>query len=237
MITLTKRVLTKCKTTVDLVRYRAHRSKQTFTWDWSATPYNRAALVNYLISKVSRSDARYLEIGCDQDRLFETVPTMQKIGVDPSRGGNRRMTSDEFFSSNGDQFDVVFIDGLHHYDQVHRDVSNALKVIPLGGWVLLHDMLPRSWRENHVPRIGMRNWTGDVWKVAFELVETPGVRFRIVLIDNGVGIVQKLDETVELADQSPVLALSQFDYLADHIKELPICTWEDAVAWVETKTS
>lgn len=31
------------------------------------------------------------------------------------RGGTHRMTSDAFFATNEEQFDLVFIDGLHHY--------------------------------------------------------------------------------------------------------------------------
>ena len=47
------------------------------------------------------------------------------IGVDPMSGGTHRMTSDEFFRRNREQwhykFDLVFIDGLHEVSRVwHR---------------------------------------------------------------------------------------------------------------------
>ena len=63
---------------------------------------------------------------------------------------------------------MVFIDGLHLYDQVRRDVANALAVVPAGGWIALHDMFPRDWIEEHTPQISTSRWTGDPWKVGFE---------------------------------------------------------------------
>ncbi|MFI5135627.1 MAG: hypothetical protein ACHQD9_07220, partial [Chitinophagales bacterium] len=47
------------------------------------------------------------------------------------------------------------------------------------GWIVLHDLLPRDWLEEHVPRLS-DTWMGDVWKCAFEVAETPEIDFRIV---------------------------------------------------------
>ena len=44
------------------------------------------------------------------------------------------MTSDDFFLSNKDKFDVIFIDGLHIYEQVRKDVVNSINAINDGGW-------------------------------------------------------------------------------------------------------
>ena len=44
----------------------------------------------------------YLEIGCDNDENFSRISIENKIGVDPSKGGTLRMTSDEFFKINKD---------------------------------------------------------------------------------------------------------------------------------------
>ena len=37
-------------------------------------------------------------------------------------GGNMKITSDDFFKQNKNKYDCVFIDGLHIYDQVKRDI-------------------------------------------------------------------------------------------------------------------
>ena len=186
-------------------RHAANRSAVVFDHDWRAIPYTRAALVNRLLA--DRPDGRYLEIGCAGDELFNAVMAADKVGVDPVRGGTHRMTSDVYFALNPDaRFDVIFIDGLHLYDQVRRDLVNALARIEPDGWIALHDSFPRDWLEEHVPQIVTSGWTGDGWKVAFELLETEGVEFRLVAIDHGVLVVKPLVPTagMRLADKRRV---------------------------------
>ena len=50
----------------------------------------------YIIFKFK--NCKYLEIGTNKNSNFDTIPlkTSDKYGVDPVRGGNFRMTSDEF---------------------------------------------------------------------------------------------------------------------------------------------
>ena len=87
----------------------------------------------------------------------------RKVGVDPYSGGNFRGTSDEFFSKNNEKFDCIFIDGLHEYEQVCRDISNSLKILNKNGIILLHDCLPSTINQQAVPRY-KAVWNGDVWK-------------------------------------------------------------------------
>ena len=79
-----------------------------------------------MINKNGYSD--YLEIGCDQNQLFSKIKIQNKVGVDPSSGGNVRKTSDEFFKDNKNKFDIVFIDGLHIYNQVKKRYSKFNKL-------------------------------------------------------------------------------------------------------------
>ena len=99
--------------------------------------YFRWDLIEYLINKYGYSD--YLEIGCDQDQLFSKIKIQNKVCVDPSSGGNVRKTSDEFFKENKKKFDIVFIDGLHTYDQVKKDILNSVNCLKENGIVLVHD--------------------------------------------------------------------------------------------------
>lgn len=81
----------------------------------------------------------YLEIGVKGGDTFRDVGVKKRIGVDPAFAFDVDMLrnddtlffpeeSDTFFrcSHNGEAFDLVFIDGLHKFEQVVRDLSNAL---------------------------------------------------------------------------------------------------------------
>lgn len=116
----------------------------------------------------------YLEIGCDDDQLFSKISIKEKIGVDPVSGGNYRAKSDDFFDKNLKKFDLVFIDGLHEYHQVKKDILNSIKFLNKEGFILVHDCLPRSISAQAVPRF--RNiWNGDVWKAIVELRTYPNL--------------------------------------------------------------
>jgi methyltransferase family protein len=210
------------------VKYRSHRFEHSFQWDWEKINYNRIALVNLLISRMR--DPAYLEIGCQSNNLYDSVPCNQKTGVDPVAGGNVRATSDEFFSANKRSFDLIFIDGLHTYEQARRDVINSLKFLKPGGYIALHDMLPESWIEHHVPRLSDA-WTGDVWKVAFELSQSKGIDFKIVKIDHGVGVLRVTGAQPELQDAGRELQGQEFEYLYENVSRLPIISWQDFVSW------
>lgn len=207
-----------------------HAVPGEINWRWNATPFNRVALMNLLAFHMPNS--RYLEIGCDRNELFDALLIEDKTGVDPVSGGNQRMTSDAFFSKNERQFDLIFIDGLHVHEQVHRDVTNALDALAPGGWIGLHDLLPSNWQEQHVPRV-QGSWTGDVWKIAFELSRTRGIDFKIIQIDHGVGLVQKTGPTKpELVDLVEELEAKGFGYFYENHHSLPVIDWTDARNWI-----
>ena len=89
--------------------------KEKLNYNFTENFY-RWDLIEYLIKKNNYKN--YLEIGCDKNQLFSKVNINNKIGVDPVSGGNVRKTSDDFFKENKSSFDIVFIDGLHTYEQV-----------------------------------------------------------------------------------------------------------------------
>jgi hypothetical protein len=75
-------------------------------FEYEKSPYNRLSLISLVIIqtilKKGYENCNYLEIGCFDNKAFDTIPPplKQKIGIDPLRGGTHRMTSDVFFSNN-----------------------------------------------------------------------------------------------------------------------------------------
>lgn len=145
-------------------------------------------LIQNIINKHKFSD--YLEIGCDKDQCFSKVVIKNKIGVDPISGGTIRSTSDQFFLTNKDKFDIIFIDGLHKYEQVIKDIYNALQALNENGFILVHDCLPRTLAHQAIPRY-RGSWNGDVWKAIVELRTKQNLDTYTCQIDFGVGIIQK----------------------------------------------
>ena len=167
--------------------------------DWDKVLFNRVSFIT--VATQQFDECRYLEIGCDNNICFKSIPVIGKIGVDPNKGGNIKDTSDNFFKNNKNRFDVIFIDGLHIYEQCRRDVINSLKVLDKNGYIFLHDMTPRNWAEENVPRLKNTLWTGDIWKVAIELSKTKGIDFFVINADMGVNMLKKKEDNITYHDE------------------------------------
>ena len=109
-------------------------------YDWSKYP-SRIEIIQNIIDK--KNYHNYLEIGCDRNENFSKIKIKSKTGVDPLRGTIRK-TSDEFFKSNKEEFDIIFLDGLHTYEQTIKDINNSLKFLNTRGVILIHDCLPKK---------------------------------------------------------------------------------------------
>ena len=145
---------------------------------------------------IASRDAKYLEIGVEWGATYRNVMTDCKTGVDPSPkwddGTVVRKTSDAFFAENrGTRYDVVFIDGMHHAENVWRDIRNSLH--SQGCVIFIDDVLPQTeeeqWRvprkhvrEDGVLKYGGSPWVGDVWKAVymfFRMVKPESREFRV----------------------------------------------------------
>ena len=208
--------------------------KESFDWNWGSIRYNRIALVNLLCA--SKLDGNYLEIGCQGNICFDAVPMQCKIGIDPEGGGTHKEFSDDFFNKNTTYFDVIFIDGLHIYDQVRRDVVNSVKFLKPGGWIAIHDMLPNDAIDEHVPIISRGPWSGDVWKVAFELASSTGIEFKVIKIDTGIGLFRITDSNVVLNDLGDIFKNKRFQYLYENVNQLPLVDWNNAYKWIRANS-
>lgn len=132
-----------------------------------------------------------MEIGVQHGHNIAKVEAPVKIGVDPDHRANAtvKLTSDDYFKLTTETFDLIFIDGLHHSDQVRKDFDNSLLHLRKGGIIVLHDTCPESEDLTSVPRIKSGRWLGDVYKFICELNEYDGIDFRTLDSDNGITIV------------------------------------------------
>lgn len=193
---------------------------------------NRIGIVQACLDRSTRKT--YLEIGVERGLCFARIRAGTKIAVDPHlriprwrrRLSERRaaashyvpLESDEFFRRHATALcpagiDVVFIDGLHTWEQALRDVDHSLVFLAAGGVIVLHDCNPRNrvigepapsyqaFRKAHPWRI---RWSGDVWKAIAMLRSTRRDLDVVVLdCDYGVGLVRRgrpravLDATID----------------------------------------
>lgn len=109
------------------------------------------AILNAFIQ--ARQFTSYLEIGVWRvERNFNQINCRRKVGVDPAPKTTSPeilvSTSDEYFQSHEETFDLIFIDGFHEENQVMRDIENSLAHLNENGVVVIHDELPpTAWHQ------------------------------------------------------------------------------------------
>ena len=144
---------------------------------------SRYQVINYL----TKPDDKYLEIGVEYGDCFNNVHFKDKVGIDPdpktSRDDNNiiKLTSDEYFKqNNSNEFDVIFIDGMHQSEYFLRDINNSINMLANNGIILVDDILPLNYNEqlkipnkhyyeNGILKYG-ESWTGDIWKVLYHML-------------------------------------------------------------------
>jgi glycosyltransferase involved in cell wall biosynthesis len=141
----------------------------------------------------------YLEIGVEYGYTFNNVHfhLENKIGVDPDPkfeyADNEtiiKKTSDDYFADTDDEFDVIFIDGMHQCEYVLRDFHNAISHLKSDGkmMIFIDDILPQNCREqlkipikhnveNGILKYG-EPWTGDVWKTVYYILQKASGFFK-----------------------------------------------------------
>lgn len=199
---------------------------------------NRTTLLNYYLSE--RKNSSYLEIGVRNGENYFAINAKRKFGVDPNyffakrallkswlKKSNRtqrmfRCTSDHFFLHHAAQvcekgeFDLIFIDGMHTYEQSLQDAVNSLNFLKRDGRIVFHDCNP--WSEEsaqpHIPS-GKVSWNGDVWKTIFHLRQHQEI-FECFTYeaDEGLGILKWRNNASDLIppELSPQPSIKNLTY-------------------------
>ncbi len=192
----------------------------------------RGMLALVMIHSVRRINAlaqrlgatRYLEIGLRRGGTFREVEIADRTGVDPayqfdaeamSNEATRiyRLTSDAFFAAepHTTRYDIVYVDGLHTFEQVMRDVNNAILRMHTRSVMLIDDTVPNdvystlpdletAERFRTAAGSTRRSWHGDVFKTIFYIHDFwPGLNYRTIvgsgnpqtLVWRGIGPLRK----------------------------------------------
>ena len=177
--------------------------KKVIKIDWfKETKFTKIDFINKALIKTGKENPDYLEIGVLENKNFSQIKTKNKISVDPDINSLPTFlgSSNEFFKINKKMFDVIFIDGLHTFEQCREDAINALNFLNKDGYIFIHDLIPRNFIEEYIPRIGTV-WTGDIWKVSVELAKTKGINFKVILADHGLGILKKTQDQIKYYEE------------------------------------
>lgn len=154
------------------------------------TPLNHSARrINYLAAALKASN--YLEIGVAKGRTFFGVNVERKVAVDPkfqfdviNHGSDSsrffEVVSDRYFVEHAgvERFDIIFLDGLHTFEQTLRDFCNSLSFSHNRTVWVIDDTLPsdvystiRDERKALQARKDAGDqglsWHGDVFKTVF----------------------------------------------------------------------
>lgn len=153
----------------------------------------------------------YLEIGVHKGETFLDVNVASRVGVDPqfrfdwsSYHGKdgiqlHQCSSDTFFDSIDPavKYDLIFVDGLHAFEQTYRDILHALRHSHPGTVIAIDDTIPcdvfstsRSLQDCVEMRYSLTGvadgrWHGDTYKVVPLLTAFNNDLRLITLIDGG----------------------------------------------------
>lgn len=200
-----------------------------------------------IINSCTKTTDVYLEIGVEYGFTFNNVHFQieNKVGVDPDPkfeyADNEtiiKKTSDDYFADADDEFDVIFIDGMHQCEYVLRDFNNAIKHLKSDGkmMIFIDDILPQSCREqlkvpikhsyeNGVLKYG-EPWTGDVWKTVYYIFQHFSNKFEFTFWNHpyyrGVGSF-KIKEQFQIPDDEVTIKIiNDYTYSNDYPEYLKL---------------
>ncbi len=195
-------------------------------YNWSKYP-SRSEIIQKIIN--NKKYKNYLEIGCDRDENFSKIKIENKTGVDPLQGGTLRMTSNNFFIKNNKNFDLIFLDGLHTYEQTIKDINNSLKILNKDGVIIIHDCLPKKIWNQIVPRI-YGHWNGDVWKAIVHSRTYSSADTYTCIADHGLGIIFKRKNRNQLDLKKNFKNLKFSDYYENHKEFMNLISHEELLS-------
>lgn len=145
---------------------------------------------------------RYLELGLGDGRCFCNIASYAKeaVAVDirplnfqlPANATYNHMTTDAYFDTirgSDIQFDMVFIDADHSFEQSYQDFLNVKDYVIPDGFVFFHDVYPYD-QSMVAPDV-----SGTCYKTPIEIRKNFPLEWEIVTLpfNPGVAIAKKIN--------------------------------------------
>jgi hypothetical protein len=215
----------------------------------SAIPSTHSGL-NYIevIAALSakRTCRTYLEVGVSTGAAMNRISTDVAIGVDPGftltsdvTVGKKavhlyRTTSDDFFADKKlcdpitGLIDFAFIDGMHLFEFLLRDIYNVERLCHSRSLIALHDCLPlneamiernfgiaaEKGKDSSFPSY----WTGDVWKV-IPILKKYRPDLRLIFVETpptGLVFLTNLDNSSDTLKRNYLNIIDEFKALPNN---------------------
>ena len=158
------------------------------------------------------SEPTYLEIGVFRGLTFHAIQAAKKVGVDPDfrfdivqakeqdpSSEFHAMTSDQYFAGLdlSIKYDVVYIDGLHTFEQTLRDLMNSISHVHNDSIIIIDDIFPNSLAAalpdpneyravKEYLRLPSKAWMGDVYKVVM-FIDSMMQTWDFACVDDNLG--------------------------------------------------
>lgn len=194
---------------------------------------NRWDLINSIAARIGART--YLEIGVQAGHTISRVEVDRIVGVDPdpSSAATIHLPSDAYFGTldaadSSERFDLVFVDGLHHREQVVRDVENSIRYLSDGGVIVVHDCNPPTEKAGGRAMCG-GVWCGDVWRGWIDLRRSLDRECFVVDADLGCGVILEGDPTPPIDPEDP----SWISFESNRSDWLNLVSVEDAMRRID----
>jgi len=188
---------------------------------------------------------RYLEVGVFKGITFSEIRAHRKVAVDPKFHFDvpppspdtefHEVPSDIYFANVAREsvFDVIFLDGLHTFEQTYRDFCNAVLHVHPGSIIVIDDTIPSdpysairdqrlavTTREKHGGK--GRAWHGDTYKTVLAIHDFfPSFSYATVMDDgNPQSVVWRQSRNTNPAFER-FEQIGQVDYF-EFLNKLPL---------------
>jgi ubiquinone/menaquinone biosynthesis C-methylase UbiE len=122
--------------------------------------------------------------------------------------------SQDFYSSNTQKFDIIYVDCLHVESVVDHHLAECIKILSPKGILLINNCLPRD--QSHIRSYeeylkNQYSWTGDVWKSVLKYQpEIIDMEWGVAIIPSGSVITNPSPTWEDFLTYEKILRLRDF---------------------------